>query len=165
MRPNELHRERQLKKWFREFIMLHAIVDQSDEADIEEILEMIALSRLHLTTERRIPRMEIVRLNRTIESFSPQQLDNGCRCRSHEDMRRLLNELQVPDRCIFGNRSTCTGEELLLIGMWRLCSREDLYDLVKTFGRDLCSFFIPSHGVYFLVNCFQTCFCTAPCYC
>lgn len=138
MRPNELYRERNLKKWFRNLILLDAIVDdRSDEAEIEEILEILFMNILHLTTERRVPRMDIVRLNRTIESFNVQELDNGCRCRSHEDMRRLLHALELPDRCTLRNRSTCTGEELLLIGMWRLCSREDLYDLVKTFGRDI----------------------------
>lgn len=137
MRPNDLHRERQLLKYFRDFIMLEAIVDQEEEAEIDEIMEMICLSHVNLTTERRVPRMEIVRLDRTIDSFSIEELDNGCRIRSHADMRRLLYVLQLPDRCKLGNRSTCTGEELLLIGMWRLCSREDLYDLVKTFGRDI----------------------------
>ena len=41
MRPNDLHREQKLIKYFRDFIQLEAIVDQDEEADIAEILEMI----------------------------------------------------------------------------------------------------------------------------
>ena len=53
MRPNELYRERNMKKWFRNLILLDAIVDdRSDEAEIEEILEILFMNILHLTTER-----------------------------------------------------------------------------------------------------------------
>ena len=56
---------------------------------------------------------------------------------SINELESLLQLLQVPEEITFRNRTKCTGEEFLLVGLYRLVNVCDLYDMVKLFGSDV----------------------------
>jgi hypothetical protein len=75
-----------------------------------------------------------VRLNRTIESFHYSECWGMFRFRKW-DLMRLKIALRIPDVVVYQG-SKFTGEEVLLAGLYRLKSPENLCNITKTFGRE-----------------------------
>ena len=125
------------RRWIRQLIRVQALNGPGPlNLELEVVTEMTIVLYRQLTQERRIPRVLLFRLNRTINSFSPTEIPDSFRFRSRHQLRQLLELLKIPQRIRLPHRHSCTGEELLLIGLYRLSSTKDLVDLENTFGRD-----------------------------
>ena len=125
------------RRWIRQLIIIQAVDGTGAEAaELEEVTEILILMYVKLTRERRIPRIPIPRQNRTIESFSDIEISDCFRFRNRLQLHQLKSLLKIPDNFNLPYRHSCTGEELLLVGLYRLSSTKDLIDLEITFGRD-----------------------------
>ena len=70
------------RRWIRQLIIIQTINGAGAEAaELEEVTEIIILMYIKLTRERRIPRIPIARLNRTIESISDIEISDCFRFR------------------------------------------------------------------------------------
>jgi hypothetical protein len=78
--------------------------------------------------------MPIPNLKRTIESFDETDCWSFFETRK-EDLYRLLKVFRLPTLCIFDNRISMPGEEVLLRGLYELCSGAEQHDMTTVFGR------------------------------
>ena len=88
----------------------------------------------YLTVERTILSNEHKR--RTISSFSDDWIYSNTRFHSSTDLMRLYKGLRIPDKIILDNKSVVSGEEALLVTLYRLSFPRRLSDFEKTFGRE-----------------------------
>jgi DDE superfamily endonuclease len=122
-------------------MLLHALAENDKERkEREHLIDLTVILLYDITHEKnahlaRPPRIWLPR--RTIVSFDVHLIPDLFRFRSHEQLHRLLRALHLPDTIRFGRRSRCSGEELLLVGLHRLCSRNDLADMQSTFNREI----------------------------
>ena len=87
-----------------------------------------------LTIERVVFRNE--HKNRTVASFSSEWIYSNTRFHSAADLLRLLSALRLPERIVLDNGSVTSGEEALLVTLYRLSFPRRLSDIEETFGRD-----------------------------
>lgn len=115
---------------------------ESRRGNIDEIMESnraIAEALIEVAEELWIPVVEsriIVYLNRTIDSFSDSWIHLPCRFLNKTQMKELIEYFHIPQQFTLSNRSVCSGEEALLVTLFKLAFPERLIDLEGTFGRD-----------------------------
>ena len=88
----------------------------------------------YLTVERSI--LSNHHKRRTFASFSSDWIYTNTRFHSSSDLLRLYKALQIPDKIVLPNRSVVSGEEALLVTLYRLSFPRRLSDFEETFGRE-----------------------------
>lgn len=76
-----------------------------------------------------------IHLDRTIESFSPSDCHLNFRF-GPQQLRRLFVLMDVPHQVTFYNRSTMSGEEVFLRGLYELCTGATQHVISGVFGRE-----------------------------
>lgn len=120
-------------------MMLTAITNGNDQNELADLLVNLILIHLSRIVERRIYRAPHARRSRTIRSFSNDDICNNFRFRDHEQLEALLIHLRIPlvrNVVCQTAGSICTGEELLLVGLYRICSVVKLESMEAIFGHD-----------------------------
>ena len=124
------------KNILRKLTILFAVQTESEQRDrLLNVIRVIWIYRNVVLTERVLWRIPLVPLHRTIDSFSDVDIPNLFRFRSKIQLHRLLQCLKIPPKIILPSRHTCTGEELLLVGLIRLSSASRLQDFEAVFGK------------------------------
>ena len=121
----------------RRKLLLEEASPDNDE-DIQSITQCIESIYLEMQSLLSIQRAELqnIHRNRTIESFSDEWILNNTRFHSAADLKRLYTKLQIPERIVLGNKSIVSGEEAILVTLYRLTFPRRLSDLEVTFGRE-----------------------------
>ena len=88
----------------------------------------------YLTVERVIIQNE--HKNKTISMFSSDWIYSSTRFHSAADLLRLYTALGLPARIVLDNGSVISGEEALLVTLYRLSFPRRLSDTEETFGRE-----------------------------
>ena len=125
----ESRRAELLTKRLRQLIMISCLLNYgADRNDVEAFLILVYMKRRMLLRENLIFRAPFVSLHRTIVSFSDVDVPNLFRFRSCKQLQLLYVCLQIPARMSLPSRNTCSGEELLLVGILRISSASRLQD-------------------------------------
>ena len=122
----------------RTLTLLHSVMDnENDENTVMETIHILWMFTNSLYTERVVPRAPIISLNRTLDSFSDIDIKNlfRFRFRTGTQLRQLYIGLSIPEKVVLPSRNTCTGEELLLVGLIRMSSVSRLQDFEIVFGK------------------------------
>ena len=120
----------------RKLLMEEASPDNDE--DIQSITQRIESIYLEMQSQLSIQRVELqnIHRNRTIESFSDEWILNNTRFHSGADLKRLFTKLQIPQKIVLSNKSIVSGEEAILVTLYRLSFPRRLSDLEVTFGRE-----------------------------
>jgi hypothetical protein len=119
------------KNILRKLTILFAVQTESEQRDrLLNVIRVIWIYRNVILTERIISRIPLVPSHRTIDSFSDVDIPNLFRFRS-----KIQFGLRIPQKIILPSRHTCSGEELLLVGLIRLSSASRLQDFEAVFGK------------------------------
>ena len=76
------------------------------------------------------------RLNRTIDSFTDEQIKNNFNFQNRGQLHALYSCLGIPNRIRLDNGCRVYGEEALLVTIYRLSWPRKLTQIEETFGRD-----------------------------
>jgi hypothetical protein len=121
-------------------MMMYTAADLNDDMELADDIEEVLITQLvllyDLTRERSIPMPIKARFHRTIESFPAVELHHSFRFRTHDQLRRLMVAFHIPNVVRLPYRNHCTGEEFLLIGLYRICHTSTLVELESVFGQD-----------------------------
>lgn len=108
--------------------------DDAIQSVTRSIVEIKSNLDNYLTVERAV--FTNVHKHRTIASFSDEWIYSNTRFHSVADLQRLYSNLQIPDKIILDNKSVASGEEALLVTLYRLTFPRRLSDLSEIFGRE-----------------------------
>lgn len=127
---NDLANRRKL----RLFLMI-LIISGSVQANMP--LAMLICTRLHKLKYASLPdRIHTHDCNVTINGFGCVGYYRSTFGFKREDLHRLLALLQIPARVWLSNGSVFTNEAVLLFGLYRYKSADDILKFIHKFGRD-----------------------------
>jgi len=110
--------------------------DPLEREDLNHMLDAVVMKYLSIKVVEDDGMEQCGRYNRTIESFSPSDCKIFFEFKK-KDLFRLFHLLQFPDTCRFDNRSSMSGEEVFLRGLYELVSGETKHNISRNvFGRD-----------------------------
>ena len=103
--------------------LLHSLFNHgSQKLEIKTVMHLHIVRRYWILREIVLFRAPLVNRKKTIESFREMEIPNLFRFRSKEQLNRMLIGLKIPDKIVLPSRNTCSGEEMLLVGLIRISS-------------------------------------------
>ena len=89
------------------------------------------------------------RLNRTIDTFTNEQIKNDFNFQNKDQLRVLFVCLKIPQSICLDNGCRVTGEEAFLVTIYRMSWPRKLTQIEDTFGRD---YSVWSRCINFMIN-------------